>query len=74
MMTIGYFESLRWPLPGPKATHGILKGLGLLLLIGLVFLRKKLPKIMNPSQILIMLLWFLSYSLSTFFSQDIGLS
>lgn len=74
MMTIGYFESLRWPLPGPKATHGILKGLGLLLLIGLLFLRKKLPKIMNPSQILIMLLWFLSYSLSAFFSQDIGTS
>lgn len=74
MMVIGYFESLRWPLPGPKATHGILKGLALLLLAGFLFFRRKLHSIIDPKMIVISLVWFMSYAVSAVLSQDVGTS
>lgn len=74
MMGIGYFESLRWLLPGPKATHGIIKGLALLLLVSFVFIRKKLHPIKNPKMVVVTIFWFLSYAISAVFSQDIQTS
>lgn len=74
MMAIGYFESLRWPLPGPKATHGILKGLALLLLVGFLFIRRKLHAVIDPKMVFISLIWFMSYAVSAVLSQDVSTS
>lgn len=74
MMLIGYFESLRWPLPGPKATHGILKGLALVLLVSFLFIRRKLQSVIDPKMVFISLLWFMSYAISAVLSQDVSTS
>ena len=67
-----YFESLRWPLPGPKATHGIAKGLSLILFIILIFDRKF--KGYRTYGHYYMALFFVSYVVSTGFSLDIDTS
>lgn len=74
MFVIGYFESLRWPMPGPKATHGILKGLLLLGVVLILFQKKHLKLQQNPIQNLIMLILLLIYTLSSLFSLVPGTS
>lgn len=64
-----YFESLLWHLPGPKATHGIAKGLSIFLFIFL-FLDRKFKGYRDYS-IYYMSLFFISYVISTAFSLDI---
>lgn len=74
IFVITYFESLRWPLPGPRATHGIAKGLALLLLGSFFYFKKsRLQKLKAPANGL-MLVFFLSYLVSTAFSLDIETS
>lgn len=69
-----YFESLRWPLPGPKATHGIAKGLALLLFGSLVFFKKEqLAKLKSTPNVL-MFVFFVSYLVSAAFSLDMDTS
>lgn len=74
MLPIGFFESLRWPLPGLKATHGIIKGLAVLILFSLPFIRKKFGAVKNSDQLLLVLVWFLSYAVSAVFTQDVEAS
>ena len=64
IFVLSYLESLRWPLPGPKATHGIVKGLFLVLAALLFFVRKKLQEQKNVLQNLLMLLFVLTYVIS----------
>jgi O-antigen ligase len=74
MLPIGYLESLRWPFPGPKATHGIIKGLAVVIFCALPFIRLKLPKVKYAGQLFLVMIWFLSYTVSTAFTQDLGAS
>lgn len=74
ILMIGYTESLRWLLPGPKATHGIIKGLALLLLASFVFIRQKLQPIKDPRLMGLTMVWFISYAVSAAFSQDVETS
>jgi hypothetical protein len=69
MFPLGYCESLRWPLPPPKATHGILKGLLLFVLTSMVIFRVKLPIKIHPrGELLIMGVFLLSFVISSVFS------
>lgn len=74
MFVLGYTESLRWPFPGPRATHGILKGLCLLLIPILFVFRKKLRPAQFGAQNVLMLLFIFAYALSALFSQAVGAS
>lgn len=74
MFMLGYTESLRWPLPGPKATHGILKGLCLLLIPTLYIFRKKLDPPRFTVQNILMSLFVLAYAISAALSQAVGAS
>lgn len=68
MFPLGYLESLRWPVSPPKATHGILKGLFLLLVVTLVLLKPSLFQKQTRNERIIMALFLLSFALSAFFS------
>lgn len=68
MFPLGYFESLRWILPPPKATHGFLKGLFLTLVILCVLFRQKLRSGMLFSERLVIGLFILSFVISAVFS------
>jgi O-antigen ligase len=74
MFMLGYMESLRWPLPGPKATHGILKGLCLLLIPTLYFFRHKLNPPRFRLQNFLMIFFVLAYAVSAALSQAVGAS
>lgn len=74
MFVIGYFESFRWSLPGPRGTHGILKGLGLIALVMMVVLKKKFLPLKHVRLNLLMLLFLFSYVISTLFSQGLDAS
>lgn len=50
MFVLGYTESLRWPLPIPKATHGLLKGLMVVLFICIPFSHKFLTKVNHQTK------------------------
>ena len=69
-----YFESLRWPFPGLKATHGIAKGLSLILtgMLVLVWRREKV-RLKTPRNLL-MFVFFVSYLVSAVFSLDLATS
>ncbi|MDQ3008604.1 MAG: O-antigen ligase family protein, partial [bacterium] len=69
MFPLGYLESLRWPFPGPRATHGLLKGLFLVLSVVMIVFRKQLGKSKNPVQSLLMVFFLLAYTFSAAFSQ-----
>ncbi len=72
MFILAYFESLRWPFPGPKATHGILKGLGLLIPLYLVvFYKEKIFLIFRRKINLFVFIFFFSFLISAVFSQVI---
>jgi hypothetical protein len=64
IFVLSYLESLRWPLPGPKATHGIVKGLFLVLATLLVVTRKKLKEQKNIRQNLLMTFFVFTYVIS----------
>lgn len=64
MFPIAYLESLRWPFPGPRATHGILKGMFLLLAGTLLIFHKRLRPQQHSVQNVLMLLFVLSYTVS----------
>lgn len=70
MFILGYCESLRWVFPVPKATHGFLKGISLLVGAELLLNRKKVRVSSNASIYIIILFWLFSYSLSAVFSQS----
>lgn len=71
---ITYFESFRWPLPGLKATHGIAKGLSLVLATLLIFGWRKQAKQLQTPRNALMLIFFISYLISTIFSLDLPTS
>ncbi len=74
MFVLGYFESLRWPLPGPKATHGFLKALFLGLVFILIFFRTEFKQTKHKIQNLLLLFYSFAYVLSSLFSQSPGTS
>lgn len=68
MFPLGYFESLRWPIHPPKATHGFLKGM-FMLLAGLCFIyRKEYPSRLKRSEGLAVLFFVMSFVVSALFS------
>lgn len=74
MFPLGYFESLRWLVPPPKATHGFLKGL-FLVLIGLcVLYRRELRNRQTHTERLLVGLFVLSFVVSSLFSMVPGTS
>lgn len=75
MFPLGYFESFQWWLPGPKATHGLLKGFFLILTAVLftyyLLKRKAKSTEVEKSHIvlkILMLIFLYSYCISAFFS------
>lgn len=64
MFPLGYLESLRWPFPGPRATHGILKAMFLLLTVFLLFFYRRLRAQQNILQNLLMVIFVLAYTAS----------
>lgn len=71
---LGYFESLRWPFPGPKATHGIIKALFLVLIPVLFAVRRKLYPQKHVVQNLLMVIFVFSYVISAAFSKSLEAS
>ncbi|MBU1326564.1 O-antigen ligase family protein [Patescibacteria group bacterium] len=69
MFLLGYLESMRWPISGPKATHGILKGLFLLLAGCLIFLPLPSVRTRLHKQNYLMMGFVLAIGISTLFSQ-----
>ena len=69
-----YFESLRWPLPGPKATHGIAKGLSLVLAVMFTGYWRQKKTQFSSHQNLLMGIFCVSYFVSAVFSLDLETS
>lgn len=69
MFPLGYLESMRWPFPGPKATHGVLKGLFLILMGVLATQPKVTSAHKSQTQLYLVLLFVLSFVVSAAFSQ-----
>ena len=68
MFPLGYLESFRWPLPPPKATHGILKALVIVLGL-LVFYSRSVLKNHQPlGEKIVSTLFLASFVLSSLFS------
>lgn len=74
IFVLSYFESLRWALPGPRATHGIAKGLALLLASSFFLLPKRRLTQLNTVPNALMSVFFASYLISTVFSLDLETS
>lgn len=75
MLPLGYFESFRWPFPPPKATHGILKGLFLILSILVVAVPDIAKRKSEYFYIrLLLFLYLLSALFSTILSQSLDAS
>jgi O-antigen ligase len=71
MFILGYLESLRWPLlVGPKATHGILKGMFLLLLPYLIFRFAGNRRVLKRPEVIGTAVFVLSFCLSAVFSLE----
>lgn len=68
MFPLGFLESLRWPLPPPKATHGILKGLSLVVVMILVFFRHRLPRGKKTLETVVVGVFLFSFIISSIFS------
>jgi hypothetical protein len=72
MFVLGYTESLRWPLGVPKATHGFLKGLMILLCLSIPLIHKFLKKVSKPTEIILTSIFVISFLLSAMFTIDTG--
>lgn len=71
MFVLGYLESFRWPMLGPKGTHGFLKGLCIILLILMSIFRGRFSKLQNPRMNIALLIFLLSFLVSAVMSQAI---
>src|SRR3989304_9112343 len=69
-----YFESLRWPFPGLKATHGIAKGLSLILTGMLVLVWRRGKVRLKTARNFLIFVFFVSYLVSAVFSLDLATS
>lgn len=69
MFALGYFESLRWPLPPPKATHGILKGFFLVVAGVMVIFRHNIHwRMKTTEELVVVSVFLLSFIISSVFS------
>lgn len=68
MFPLGYFESLRWMFPPPKASHGFLKGMFLVLALLCVVYKKEFPSRIKKTEYVLMVLFVASFIVSYFFS------
>lgn len=74
MFPLGYLESLRWPFPPPKATHGILKGLLIAGASILVLFRYRTIRQQITGEKLVVTVFLFSFIVSSVFSLSPGTS